>query len=185
MGEVGIMTPAAELAAREPPNSLSAFRLVVQSPIGRAKAQHWVDFAVSCKSCGRGDFNVGWFPLVAPDPSPYFDTKPGEALQRPPHRLRCVHCETVGTIFDPRVDGYDGIACGGCAYPSGTTGEQFTGEPFNIVVCLTYNFELAELLECAQEAGPTVKAADLFDWLTIIATPVDGGSKLELSYECA
>jgi hypothetical protein len=99
--------------------------------------------------------------------------------------LQCERCGAVGTIFDARTDGYDGILCGGCPHESGETGERFTDIVCKITVGATYNIDLEELQELAAGAGADVKATDLFDWINIIATPLEGGESLELDYECA
>ena len=141
-------------------------------------------FAVGCKSCGGDDFRLGSYVEVVPDPSPYPQKAPGQKMLRPPHRLKCEGCGAVGTIFDARTDGYDGILNGGGPYPSGTGDERFTDVVCKIVVGATYNIELEELQDLAASAEPPVKATDLFDWINIIATTDEGG-RMELDYQCA
>jgi len=185
MREAGTWTAEAKRAAGDPPASLSAFALTAIAPDNGPEPLSSASFGIGCKSCGRDEFEVASFPVVAPDPSPYYGLAPGDIFLRPPHRLRCSHCGNAGTIFDARTDGYDGILGGGCAYESGSEGEDFAAGPFKVIVSATYNVEGSELDELAASAGGGAKATDLFDWLTIIATPVGGGSPLELSYECA
>ncbi len=186
MSELGKLEPAAELAAANPPKSFSAFALKPLPPQAQPDMPllPWVNFAVSCKSCGSDDFRLGSFVAVAPDPSPYPRVAPGQKLLRPPHRLKCERCGATDTIFDARTDGYDGILCGGGPYESGETGERFTDVVCKIEAQATYNIDLDELNELAAQAGPAVKATDLFDWINIIATAPDG-EKLEVDYECA
>ena len=186
MSEAGKLRAAAEEAAGQPPKSFSAFALAALPPKpqpGMALLP-WVDFAVSCKSCGCDDLRVGSFVENVPDPSPYPHAAPGEQILRPPHRLKCERCGAVATIFDARTDGYDGVLNGGCTYASGESGEQFSDVVCKVVVAATYNIDLTELQELAAKAGPAVKATDLFDWINIIAS-APGGEPLELDYECA
>jgi hypothetical protein len=184
MRPVGTHTAIAEQAAADPPKSFLAFRLTEILQEAGGGCRHWVEFDVSCKACGHDTFHVGWFPLVGPDPSPYYDVLPGEIVRRPPHRLRCSACGVVGTIFDARTDGHDGLVGGGCAYKSGEAGEVFTEVAYQVAASPTYNAELSELEDMPLEVS-TVKPTDLFDCLTIVATPVGGGLPIELSYECA
>ena len=145
----------------------------------------WMFFEVRCKACGSDEHRLGSYVEIAPDPSPYPRAAPGEKILRPPHRLKCERCEATDTIFDARTDGYDGVLCGGGPYESGQTGERFTDIVCRIAVGATYNIELEELRELAAGAKSDVKATDLFDWINIVATPLEGGKPLELDYECA
>jgi hypothetical protein len=186
MSEPAELREAAALAAGQPPKSFSSFALAALPPKpqpGMALLP-WVDFSVSCKACGCDDFRVGSFVENVPDPSSYPNAAPGEQILQPPHRLKCERCGAVGTIFDARTDGYDGILNGGCSYASGESGEQFSDLVCKVVVVATYNIDLTELQELATQAGSAVKATDLFDWINIIATAPDG-ERLELDYECA
>ena len=88
-------------------------------------------------------------------------------------------------IFDAHTDGYDGVLNGGCAYESGSDGEEFSPGSYEVTVCVTYNIDASELDELASSAGAEVKATDLFDSLSITATSVSGGPHLEFHYECA
>jgi hypothetical protein len=185
MGEVGTWTAEAKRAASDPAASLSAFALTAIVPDAGPEHLSWVNFGVRCKSCGRDEFAVSYFPLVVPDPSPFYGLAPGDIFRRPPHRLRCSHCGSAEAIFDARTDGYDAIICGDSSYQSGVEGEEFDTGPFKVVVTAAYNIEASELDEVAASAAREIKAADLFDWLTITATPTRGGSPLEFSYECA
>jgi hypothetical protein len=90
----------------------------------------------------------------------------------------------VGTIFDARTDGYDGILNGGGPYESEKGEHRFTDVICKVVLSPTYNIEVEELQELAAGAGPHVKATDLFDWINIIATLPDG-EPFEVDYECA
>lgn len=185
MGNVGRWTVEAARAANDPPRSLSDFSVTPITPDDGAENLARVNFGLACKSCGYGAFELGSFPVVAPDPSPYYGVAAGEALLRPPHRAKCVRCNSVGLIFDARTDGYDGVLNGGCAYESGSEGEEFFPGPYEVTVCVTYNIGASELDELASSARAETKATDLFDSLSIIATSVVGGPNLELDYECA
>lgn len=185
MRDVGKWTAEAARAANDPPSSLSAFVVTPIVPNEGPEPLLWVSFSVACKSCGDGKFEVSSFPVIAPDPSPFHGVAPGDALLRPPHRLRCARCGSTGTIFDARTDGYDGVLNGGCAYESGIDGEAFAAGPFEVIVTLSYNVEASELEELARSEGGEKKATDLFDGLSITATSVSGEPAFEFPYECA
>ncbi|MGR4866967.1 hypothetical protein [Caulobacter sp. LARHSG274] len=170
---------AAAAAARQPPTCLAGFSTSLLPPHHEVS----VDYEVRCKTCGDEHFHISGFPIVAPDPSPYFAIAPGETIWRPAHSLRCAHCGAGGRVFDARTSGYDGVLNGGCSYESGETDEQDVEGLFKITIALAYNVELSELLEAAQEAE--VGIADLFDSFTISGEPVNGGRSIELDYECA
>jgi hypothetical protein len=170
---------AAAAAARQPPTCLAGFSMFLLP----AHHEVSVDYEVRCRTCSEGRFHISGFPIVAPDPSPYFAVAPGETVWRPPHSLMCAHCGAGGRVFDARTNGYDGVLNGGCSYESGNTGERDLEGVFKVTIALAYNTELPELLEAAQEAK--VGMADLFDWFTISGEPVDGGRPIELDYECA
>ena len=142
-----------------------------------------VDFELKCLRCAADTFQILAFPLVAPDPSPYFGIEAGQTLFRPPHRLRCMFCGTEGPLFDAITQGYDGVLNGGCAYESGNEGESSIPGDFRMIVSVFYNVELEELRELAREAG--VNAPDLFDWIVIFGSQAGIGDDIELSYECA
>jgi hypothetical protein len=142
-----------------------------------------VDFRLACKQCGGGTFRILSHPLIAPEPSPYFEVAPGEVIYRSPHRAECVRCGEVGSIFDGRSDGYDGVLNGGCSYETGAGDMVSRSAECAVTVSLTYNCDLAELREFAVEAG--VHPADLFDWIAIVGQPTDGGVGFAVDYECA
>jgi len=170
------------MAARQPPACLAGFSTSLLPPANDIA----VDYEIRCKGCGEGRFHISGFPIVAPNPSPYFDVAPGATLWRPPHSLKCTHCGTGGRVFDARTNGYDGVLNGGCGYESGETGEQEVKGVFKVTIGLAYNTidaDIPELLDAAQEAK--VGVADLFDWFTIDGEPVDGGQPIEFGYECA
>jgi len=79
-----------------------------------------------------------------------------------------------GVIFDPRADGYDAVANRFCGYEIGSEGEAPAADKYLVTVSLAYNSELPELEETARGAG--VPAVDLFDWITITASPASGGA---------
>lgn len=176
-------TPAAALAVEHPPASLSQLALTVIESENGFDPDFGVEFAVSCKTCNHTVFMFSGFPIVAPDPSPYYGVRPGQTLWLPPHNLKCVNCESVAKAFDARTDGYDGIVNGGNAYESGTDGEAFVAGIFNITITVIYNNDLDEQIEPAQEAG--VQPSDLFDSFVIRGTPVGDGKPFEEVYECA
>ena len=185
MRGVGKGTVEAARAADDPPKSLAAFSVTPIKPDDGPTPLPWVSFNVGCKSCGHQEFEIASFPIIAPDPSPYYGVASGDTLLRPPHRMKCSCCGSVGTIFDARTDGYDGILNGGCPYESGADGEDFTLRPFKVIVAVTYNIEISELEELASSAQAEIKATDLFDNLSITATCPSGGQPLEFIYECA
>ncbi|HET7083244.1 MAG TPA: hypothetical protein VFI23_00625 [Rhizomicrobium sp.] len=142
-----------------------------------------VDYVLSCKSCGKDFFQVFSFPRIVRDTDGFFGRTPGETIFRPPHKLTCTACGSGAPIFDPRTDGYDAVACGFCGYETGSDGEKPATGNYRVTVSLAYNSELSELEESANDVG--VSAADLFDWITITASPASGGDPLVLDYECA
>jgi hypothetical protein len=168
---------------RSPPSCIEGFALTLL-PFKEGGLELSAEFALSCRKCGANVFRVTGFPLVAPDPSPYYLVRPGEILFRPPHRLICV-CGATVPLFDARTQGYDGILNGGCAYESGKDGDR-EGEAagrYTVEVSFLYNIELAELTELAAEAH--VKPSDLFDGFSAACKPIDRGEALHLDYECA
>jgi hypothetical protein len=181
---MGSWTPAAALAAKQPPASFSQLALTALPPreIGSGPA-FAVDFAVSCKTCNHAVFMISGFPKIATDPSPYAEISAGETLWYPPHNLKCANCGSVAKMFDARKDGYDGIVNGGCSYENGTDGEAFVPGSFNVTICAVYNIELEELTEAAAEAN--VQPPDLFDPFVIRGDPTGDGKPFETYYECA
>lgn len=175
-------SPAAALAAERPPSSLSAFALSTRPPSGR-RASDSVSFDVACRTCAGAHFRVFAFPLIAPDPSPYYGLEPGDTFNRPPHRLACEGCGEIHTLFDIRTDGYDGVLNGGGATESGDSGEAPIVGASAVTITLIYNIELDELQEYASEEGR--HPSDLFDAFVLYALPLDGSPPLELVYECA
>lgn len=173
---------AAAIAANSPPRCLAGFSCDVYLEAA-ASSDVTVQIALRCGSCKGNVFRLFGFPSVAPDPSPYFGIAAGETLYRPPHRVECVHCKEVREIFDARVHGYDGVLNGGCTYESGTRGEGSIPGEHQVLVSFTYNIELEELSELAEEAN--VGVADLFDWIEIKGSPVDIGEPVTWAYECA
>jgi hypothetical protein len=176
-------TPAAALAVKQPPASLSQLALTVIESENGFDPDFGVEFAVSCKTCNHAVFKFSGFPIVMPDPSHYDELRPGQTLWRPPHHLKCVNCGNVAKAFDARTDGYDGILNGGNAYESGTHGEAFVAGTFNITITVVYNNDLDEQIEPAKEAA--VQPPDLFDSFVIRGTPVEDGMPFEEVYECA
>lgn len=174
--------PSAAEAEKTPPHVVANFRSIAL-PMVPGALDVVVDFQLACLACSAETFHISAFPVVAPNPSPYFDVQPGETLYRPPHNLKCVLCGAEASLFDVRTQGYDGVLNGGGTYESGTEGKAFMPGLFHIVVSLAYNAELAELRELADEAS--VRASDLFDWIAIHGKATDGGQNIELSYECA
>lgn len=175
-------SPAAALAAERPPSSLAAFSLSAEPPQGGEVSDN-VNFAIACRTCGGTHFRVFAFPLIAPDPSPYYGLEPGETFNRPPHRLACDGCGGAHTLFDIRTDGYDGVLNGGGATESGDSGEAQILGSSTVKVTLIYNIDLEELQEYAAEESR--HPSDLFDVFLLHALPLDGGSPLDLVYECA
>lgn len=175
-------TPAAAEAVSRPPSCLAEFNCR-PLPLQENDLALAVDFALACKSCGGGAFEISAFPLKVLDPSPYFGVEPGETIQRPPHGLKCVSCGSHKSVFDVRTQGYDGVLNGGGAYESGADGQAFIGGAFSVVAVVCYNIELDRLFELAGEAK--VLPSDLFDVFSLVGTSVSGGDVLELSYECA
>jgi hypothetical protein len=174
-------TEAAARAAASHPVCLSGFELSVLPPT--EAAAYFVEYQLSCKSCGGEVFRISAHPKIAPDPSPYYLIPPGATFQRPPHSLECTRCSARSIVFDARKHGYDGVLNGGCTYESGDDGEAFVPGEFKVVVTLTYNAELPELQELAAEAK--VQSADLFDWFAIKGVRLDGGEPFKIDYECA
>lgn len=177
-----VRAPSAAEAERTLPRALSNFRSIT-IPLAPGALDIVVDFKLSCLTCSAEIFQISAFPLVVPDPSPYAQVRPGETLYRPPHTLKCVSCGAEHPLFDVRTQGYDGVLNGGGTYESGTDGKEFMPGRFHVVVAFTYNTELEELRELAEEAR--VRASDLFDWIAINGTATDGVPNIELSYECA
>lgn len=175
-------TQAAAEAVRMPPSCLSAFNFEAL-PLEEGGWDFEVTFSLTCKACASSTFVIFGFPLVAPDPSPYYMVQPGETNHRPPHKLKCASCGAEGQLFDVRTQGYDGVLNGGCSYESGTDGEAAIPGEFRVVVQVLYQAELDELAEFAREAN--VNVSDLFDGLTIVGTSVGGGESIFLAYECA
>lgn len=175
-------TPSAAEAVKIPPSCLSGFNYAAL-PLAENGLDLAVDFALTCRSCDASAFVIFGFPIVAPDPSPYYAIEPGQTFFRPPHRLRCSSCGAEAALFDVRTQGYDGVLNGGGSYESGTDGEAPIAGQFKVTVAVCYNAEFEELSELAEEAN--VSVSDLFDWITITGTPVNGGENIELSYECA
>jgi len=174
--------PAAAYAEQHPPSCLSGFGHV-PVPLAPGGLNIAIDFKLRCQDCSSDIFQISAFPLVAPDPSPYSGVRPGQTLYRPPHTLKCVSCNLERPLFDVRTQGYDGVLIGGGAYESGTEGKAFIPGRFHVVVSFIYNIDLTELEELAGEAR--VGASDLFDWISIVGTGIDGGQNVELGYECA
>lgn len=175
-------SPAAALAAERPPSSFAAFALSAEVP-EVSELSDSVNFAVACRTCGGTHFRILAFPLIAPDPSPYYGLDPGETFNRPPHRLACDGCGVVQTIFDIRTDGYDGVLNGGGATESGDSGEAQILNSSTVTITLIYNIDLEELQEYAAEEGR--HPSDLFDVFLLNGVPLDGGPPLHLVYECA
>ena len=174
--------PAAAEAERTPPSCLSGFGNT-PIPLAPGGLDIAIDFKLRCQNCPSDIFQSSAFPLVAPDPSPYFEVQPGQTLYRPPHFLTCTSCGTERPLFDVRTQGYDGVLNGGGAYESGTEGKAFISRHFHVVVGFIYNIELGELRDLASEAR--VAVSDLFDGISIVGTATDGAENVELSYECA
>ena len=176
-------TPEAAYVAERPPTHLNMFILTALSPEAEQDDTNIVRFNVSCKICGRDTFRIFSFPLIAPNPSPYYLIKPGETIRRPPHSLECVGCATKSCIFDARRDGYDGVLNGDCSYESGEDGEAAISGEFRVTISLAYNTELSELIESANSAA--VAPSDLFDWFAIEGKSIGGGELFAEDYECA
>jgi hypothetical protein len=185
MTSLGVLTREAAFATDHPPQSLSAFRLTALDPPALETPINWAAFALRCAACDGQHFQVGSFPIFAPDPSPFYEVLPGQRVDRPPHRLKCAGCGAIETVLDVRKHGYDGRLNGGAAYESGVVGEEFTDSLFRIIVTPHYNISLEELTELAPQAGPGMTASDLFDWFNIIGKPVGAAAEFEWSYECA
>lgn len=175
-------TPSAAEATTNPPSCLSGFDCT-PLPLAESGLDLAVDFALTCQSCDAAVFEIFGFPIVAPDPSPYYAIEPGQTFFRPPHKLRCVSCDAEADLFDIRTQGYDGVLNGGGSYESGTDGEAPIAGHYKVTVAVCFNTEFDELSELAEEAN--VSVSDLFDWITITGTPVNGGENIKLSYECA
>ncbi|WOI54397.1 hypothetical protein [Parvularcula sp. LCG005] len=175
-------TPSAAAAVKIPPSCLSGFDCTAL-PLAGNGLDLAVDFALTCRSCNAFAFLIFGFPIVAPDPSPYYAVEPGQTFFRPPHKLRCSSCGAEAALFDVRKDGYDGVLNGGASYESGTDGEEPIAGQFKVTVAVFFNVEFDELSELAAEAN--VSISNLFDCITIKGTPVNGGEDVELSYECA
>lgn len=174
-------TPAAIEATKTPPSCLSSFSLNTL-PLKSGDLGLGVEFALACKNCSTSTFRIFGFPIVAPTPSPYYGVEAGETFFRPPHKMECVSCGAEGALFDVRVQGYDGVLNGGGSYESGINDEQAVPGQFSVVVTVSYNIELDELRELAEEAS--VNPSDLFDWITITGVSTRVGT-IEFSYECA
>lgn len=175
-------TLLASEAVKTPPSCLSGFNCTAL-PLGEGSLDLAVDFALTCQSCCANAFVIFGFPMVAPDPSPYYSIEPGQTFFQPPHRLKCTSCGAEAALFDVRTQGYDGVLNGGGSYESGTDGEAPIAGQFKVIVAVCYNAEFDELSELAE--GANVSVSDLFDWITITGTPTSGGENIELSYECA
>jgi hypothetical protein len=173
-------TPEAAAAIASPPSCITGFRY---SALPAGKLDLAAEFELACKTCGQAVFQILAYPLLVPEPSPYFGLEPGETLNRPPHRLRCTSCGTEAPLFDARTQGYDGVLNGGCACESGGTGETPIPGEFKIVAAFLYNIEMAELEELAAEAN--VKPSDLFDAFGFTGSPANGGQEVDFNYECA
>ena len=178
----GERTPAAAHALKYPPSCLSSFR-IEPLPRGSNDPDVAVTFTVKCASCNSSEFRIFSFPLIVPDPSPYFAVGPGEVLFRPPHRLECAFCRAGGVVFDARTQGYDGVLNGGCAAESGSGDDTAVPGTFEVNVALFYNIELDELEDLATEVK--VAPSDLFDWISIRGTSTSGREVFEVGYECA
>jgi len=126
---------------------------------------------------------MGSFPLIAPDPSPYYEVAPGQVLLRPPHQAKCINCGAGGQVFDPRTDGYDAVLNQCSAYECGDDGEDFATTAFRVTVSITFNVDLSELREYAAEAD--VEVVDLFDWITVQGESENPEIRFEQGYECA
>ncbi|HZZ89493.1 MAG TPA: hypothetical protein VFE13_14275 [Caulobacteraceae bacterium] len=178
------------MATNSPPTSFSRFKLAAVDPPPAKEPVRYAAFALNCASCNGGQFHVGSFPVIAPDPSPYYKVAPGQTIDRPPHRLRCAGCGATEVIFDTRSDGYDGKLNGGGRYESGEAGETFTDAPYEVIAYAVYNIGLEELEELAPRAGPDAKPSDLFDWFNLLALPVGSGTAwdsevaFEWDYRC-
>jgi hypothetical protein len=178
----GVLVPIATLAANDPPRSLAAFALTPLQPPPGPHGLGMVHFAIACKTCGRDAFHVGAFPVVSLADGGTLD----HTNLRPPHRLKCAGCGATHMLFDPEKDGYNGVLAGGSDQSSGAGEEIFTPDALKTYVAPTYNIELWELKELADQAGGGVKPSDLFDWINIIqAEPPGETYNLELDYECA
>jgi hypothetical protein len=173
-------TPEAAEAIANPPSCIAGFR---HKPLAAGTLDRAAEFALACANCGGEAFQILVYPLLVPEPSPYFGLNPGDTLNRPPHRLRCTSCATEASLFDARNQGYDGVLNGGCAYESGDKTESPIPGEFKVIASFLYNVELAELEELATEAN--VKPSDIFDAFAIVGTSVSGGPEVELNHECA
>ena len=177
---------AAVYAIDEPPNCIKEFKATPKDPEQEDRPSAFLTFELGCSRCGAGEFQLTAFPLVAPDPSPYYGVSPGETLQRPPHRLECSSCGHSSVLFDLRRHGYDGVLGHGSGYETGGEGEEevpLPEGPFSIEVTFGFSIEMDELREIAEEAG--ISPSDLFDWITITGKPANDGIEFELDYECA
>ncbi len=169
------------LLSANPPANLDDFALSVASP-PNSDYPPKVCYELKCKKCGGDTFSITAYPLVAPDPSPYYQVASGETIQRPPHSALCAGCGNRAKIFDARKDGYDGILNGGCGYESGEDNEGLIAGPFKLSVLLFYNIELEELREFAAEKN--VQPSSLFDFIEIKAMPGEG-EPIFFDYKCA
>ena len=174
-------SPIAVQAVEAPPSCLDGFGFSV-SPVDLEYA-HCIEFDLKCRMCGADVFHVLGYPIVVPDPSPYYAMEPGTVMWRPPHRLRCDGCGKTEPLFDARKNGYDAVVNNFSGYESGDEGEEVVRGTYRVHVTFAYNAELSELEESATEAK--VKIADLFDWFTITCRDTNSGDVFELDYECA
>jgi hypothetical protein len=177
----GTPRPEVELAAQEPARSLSAFALEYQPPPSGPKYLEIAYFAVSCRSCGNDAFHLGAHPTSPPTSWANAD----RAILLPPHRLKCARCGATEMLFNPKTDGYNAILCGVSDLRPGGPEEMFSPTPLKTYVTSSYNIDLDELQELADQAGNGVRPPDLFDWINIIQSTPEEDYHLELDYGCA
>jgi hypothetical protein len=165
-----------------PADRVAGFALTLNPSAREAAYPIEIRYELRCKSCGGDAFRFFCFPLVAPDPSPYFGIEPGQAIARPPHAAQCVDCQARASVFDGRTDGYNGRLNSFFAYESGETGEDAFPGIYRLMVTLVYNIDVDELMELGSNAS--VSAPDLYDWIGIECVPVGEGDSFALDYKC-
>src|SRR5579862_600008 len=70
-GTTAMRTPAAAEAERAPPSCIRGFKhSAVPLEVGDLNLA--VDFRLACSACSAEHFQISSFPLVAPNPSPYY-----------------------------------------------------------------------------------------------------------------
>lgn len=168
-------TEAVQEAVLAPPICLEPLKLTPQP----AEEETYVVYDVSCKACGSSLLSLFASPIVNDE-----GRSQGRLKWRPPHSCQCVACGMTTRLFDPRIDGYDAIVNDFSATQVDDAGQSAIPGPVSITMCLTYSMDWDDLSrEAASKAGRSI--GDLFDWITIVATPAGEGPEVELSYECA